>query len=174
MDAADRAIAAGMPFNRFVTILWERGGLPPQSIAALNGAFVKLLADWLRARGYRLAWVWVQEASKANNGHVHLLFHVPAQLDPLFRVMPFHWVKGLLGRKPYSRGILQTQRIVGASALPLSEALYRKELRRKIKYVLKGCDHATGRTLKLPRFGEGGWVYGKRSGVWQVPRSPLK
>ncbi|GGE21442.1 hypothetical protein GCM10011529_30090 [Polymorphobacter glacialis] len=171
IDASHRAKAAGLPFNRFITILWQLGGADASCNARLTGAFIKRIADWLRLNGYRLAWSWVQENSRKNGAHVHILLHMPAELDPLFRTKPLEWAKALLPGQ-YVAGVMQCQRIHGAGAQPGVSPLHEANLKRKLKYMLKGCDHATGASLGLPRRGEASIVIGKRLGVWQRRRTP--
>lgn len=173
IEAAERAEAAAQPFNRFITILWQRGGMDAAMNVRATGAFIKLAADWMRPRGHRLAWAWVQESSRKNGAHVHILLHVPPRLDPLFRVMPLRWVKGLLPGR-YAAGTIDTQRIAGAQCIATAPALYRANIDRKLKYMLKGATAAVGANLGLVRLGEASTVIGKRLGVWQRPSSAGK
>lgn len=171
IDAVNRAEAAGLPFNRYITILWERAGTHSTLNARITGAFIKRAADWLRPYGYRLAWAWVQENSVRNGAHVHMLLHVPPELDPLFRVMPLRWVKLALPGS-YKRGTIETQRIAGANALPVSTVFYRANRDRKVGYMLKGCTATVGASLGLSRRGEASFITGKRLGVWQRSGPP--
>lgn len=166
IDAAERALEVGRPFNRFVTILWERGGIASGENAGTTGRFVKLASDWARRRGYRLPWAWVQEHGPVNGAHVHMLLHVPPDLDPLFRPMPLRWVKHLLPGR-YVPSVLQCQKIAGGRYYSATPDLYRMNLERKLEYMLKASSgeiaaRFTGRWL--PR---GCIVQGKRAGVWQ-------
>lgn len=170
-DAAERALAAGLPFNRFITILWQRGGVDAANNAAATGAFIKRAADWLDHHGGRLAWAWVQENSRNNGAHVHILLHVPPTLDPLFRVMPSRWAKAILPG-PCLPGTVQTQRVRGAQSLATMPALYCANLDRKLGYMQKGALPAVGAALGLARHGEASLVTGKRLGVWQRRRAP--
>ncbi len=113
LAADQRAMAAGLPFNRYITLAFGKGGIDPADNAKATGAFIKLVADWLRPHGYLLAWAWVQEYSRKNGAHVHMVLHVPPALDPLFRVMPLRWAKGLLPGR-YVAGVVEVQRIRGA------------------------------------------------------------
>lgn len=169
LDAADRAIAAGLPFNRYITILWQRAGVDAANNATVTGAFIKRAADWLHHHGGRLAWAWVQESSRKNGAHVHILLHVPPALDPLFRVMPSRWVKAILPG-PCPPGTVETQRVRGAQSVAIMPALYRANLDRKLDYMLKAAWPAVGALLGLARHGEASIVTGKRLGVWQRNR----
>lgn len=170
IDASDRAIDAGLPFNRFITILWQRCGVDAVNNAAATGAFIKRVTDWLRSNGYPLAWAWVQENSRNNGAHVHILMHVPPQLDPLFRTKPLQWVKNIVPGH-YVAGVMQSQRIRGAGSRTVVTPLHEANLQRRLQYMLKGCDRATGAKLGLPRCGEASLITGKRLGVWQRRRT---
>ena len=47
IDAAQFAAAIGLPFNRHVTIHWERAGIADNRAAAATGYFLKLASDRL-------------------------------------------------------------------------------------------------------------------------------
>ena len=164
--AADDAFAAGLPFNRFITVLWQRGGIDPADNAKATGAFTKRAADWLRPHGYRLAWAWVQEASRKNGAHVHILLHVPPALDPLFRALPLRWAKAIMPGR-YVAGIVQCQRIAGARTIADNPAYYRANLARKLRYMLKAATPVAGAQYGLVRCNEASEVIGKRLGTWQ-------
>lgn len=167
--ASETALHICQPFNRFITIHWENGGIPDAGAAAATGRFVKLASDWMRARDHRLIWAWVRENDMGDGrkgSHVHLLIHVPLALDPLFRVMPLRWVKSILS-EDYRRRTLRTQRIKYAQSIDHLCPAYQAELSGKVGYMLKGATRAAGEHLGLSRSGEGGRVIGKRSGVWQ-------
>ena len=166
IDAANRATDAGLPFNRFITILWQRGGIDAVKNATLTGAFIKRVADWLRPNSHPLAWAWVQENSRKNGAHVHIVLHVPPALDALFRTKPLKWVKAMLPSR-YVAGVIQCQRIRGAGRSADVSPLHAANLHRRLAYMLKGCDRATGLSLRLPRFGDASITFGKRLGVWQ-------
>ena len=110
IDAAMMAEALGQPFNRFVTILWERGGINSRDNATITGRFIKIASDWARQHGYRLNWGWVQEWGSFNRAHVHILLHVPPFLDPIFRPMPLRWTKRLLPAG-YINGALECRKL---------------------------------------------------------------
>lgn len=72
LQAVETAAAIGQPFNRWITITWERNGIDARDNAGATGHFRKLASDWLRAQGRRLVWAWVQEWSERNGAHVHI------------------------------------------------------------------------------------------------------
>ena len=73
ISAAYWAIDEGKPFNRFITLLWERAGIDGREAVAITGRFIKLAGDWARRHGYRLVWAWVQEWGATNGAHVHVV-----------------------------------------------------------------------------------------------------
>ena len=90
IEAAQYAAAIGLPFNRHVTIHWERAGVHDNRAAAATGRFLKLAGDWIAKRGpqfeynqrkskrlARIAWAWVRENGDGKGSHVHILMHLP-------------------------------------------------------------------------------------------------
>ena len=90
IEAAQFAAAIGLPFNRHVTIHWERAGVHDNRAAAATGRFLKLAGDWIAKRGpqfeynqrkskrlARIAWAWVRENGDGKGSHVHILMHLP-------------------------------------------------------------------------------------------------
>ncbi len=175
LGAASRARELGKPFNRFITILWERGGLSPQSATAATGRFIKLASDWLRLRGHPLCWTYVHEGGGKNGIHVHILLHVPPNLDSEFRPMPRQWVKRLLSGH-YVRKSVLSKKIVGANTPDGAlDELYRALLRVRLHYMLKAADPALLDLLDMQGWGRVQWgrqgrVFGKRAGRWQERR----
>ena len=83
IDAAYQAIKIGLPLNRFVTVHFERAGMTDAQAATAISAIMKLATDWMRKRGYVIAYAWVREndAGDGSKGsHVHILFHCPDTL----------------------------------------------------------------------------------------------
>jgi hypothetical protein len=174
IDAAGQTEATGQPFNRFITLLWERGGIDGRDNAKVTGQFIKLVSDWARRHGYKLNWAWVQEWGSTNGAHVHILLHVPPCLDPIFRPMPLRWTKQLLPAA-YIGGVLQSQMLGFANYAPAREA----KVMGKVHYMLK-CAPAlleaklcmTGRGYA--QWGKSGIVHGKRLAHWQRKTRNLK
>ena len=167
IGAAATADVLGQPFNRFITLLWERGGIDGRHNAKATGQFIKLVSDWARQHSYRLNWAWVQEWGSFNRAHVHILLHVPLYLDPIFRPMPLRWTKRLLPAG-YVNGALECQKLHYGSNTRAREA----EVIGKVHYMLK-CAPA-GLEIKLDMVGRGysDWgqecvTFGKRMGIWQ-------
>ncbi len=145
IEAAQYATAIGLPFNRHVTIHWERAGVPDNRAAAATGRFLKLAGDWIAKRGSnlinnqnkskrpaRIAWAWVRENGDRKGSHVHILLHVPSRLITGKKRGRGHtdntaWKQreglGNMPRRwlrsitgtPYRSGTIKTQRIGGTA-----------------------------------------------------------
>lgn len=167
IDAAEKAEALGQPFNRFMTLLWERGGIDSRDNANVTGRFIKLASDWARQRGYKLNWAWVQEWGRHNRAHVHILLYVPPLFDPIFRPMPLRWTKRLLP-DAYVTGVLECQKLGFRTNTPAREA----EVMGKVHYMLKCAPAALEIKLDMVargycQWGQGCVTFGKRAGIWQ-------
>jgi hypothetical protein len=169
LDADRRAMAAGLPFNRFITLLFQKCGTDPAANGKAASAFIKLAADWLRPFGYPLAWAWVQESSRKNGAHVHMVMHVPPALDVLFRPMPTRWAKAIIAGR-YKKGAVETQRIVGARTIADDPAYYRANITRKLHYMLKAAPTPLADQYGLHLRNRRCRVIGKRLAVWQRRR----
>lgn len=179
LEAADAALHIDKPFNRWLTILWERGGLSGYDGTRATGAWLKLLGDWMRARGEKARWVYSHEQGVKNGIHVHILLHVPGRLDFQFRVQPRRWAAGLLPGR-YTKGVVKTLKIPSCSNPdPYLRQLAVERLRAKLHYMLKAAPPELESKLGLQAWGEVRWgqsstVYGKRAGSWQGWSSELK
>lgn len=167
IDAAATAWARGMPFNRHITIHWERAGVPDSRAAVATGAFLKLVRQFLRSRGERFAYVWVREndAGDGSKGsHVHILAYVRPDAAAAFTAMQRRWLRRVTGRA-YRAGVIRTARIGGrlrtATAAP---EVYRANLAAIVAYVLKGALPDATRARDLVRYSDGGRIIGKRVG----------
>jgi len=163
----------GHPLNRFVTLTWERSGIDPRDNARATGRFIKMASDWMRARGCRLRWAWVQESSDGFRAHVHMLLHVPPELDPLFAPMPTRWVRRIVGAG-YAPGTTQTQLVRYPFDAEDSIAVdaYRTAIMGKVHYMLKAAPAALETRLGMQGAGPKRWgksciVFGKRLAIWQ-------
>ena len=112
IDTAIRAaIFLGMPFNRFITIHWERGDVAEIDAAKATTAFLKYARDYLAGKGFPFAYVWVRENDEGDGSkghHVHILAYLPKgqSLGHLQR----RWIKCITG-KPYRKRIILTRSI---------------------------------------------------------------
>ena len=162
--AAHNARAIGLPFNRHLTIHWERADVPDDRQAAATGAFLTLGRDWLRKRGARFAWSFVRESGDGKGGHAHILMHVPPDLAVDFGRRQRSWIKRVTGRR-YRTGTIRTARIGGTlRAAWTAPAVYDVNLGVVVAYLLKGASRAAGEALGVPRLEPGGSVIGKRAG----------
>ena len=159
-DAADAAFAAGLPFNRFVTVHWTALGVADDGAARATGKLIKLAADWCATKGIKMAWAWVRENDAGDwskGSHVHLLLHCPANL-PIGRMWR-RWLRRLTNGK-YRTGALASRTIGPTLKSCFSNpALYRENLEAVLAYTCKGI---------APDLG--GWIFGKRAAWWQKPR----
>ena len=174
--ASREALAAGLPFNRFITCLWERGGIDRKASVRATGRFVRLAREWLSARGSAMPWVWVQEFGDVNGAHCHILLHVPPKFDPLFRPMPRRWVSRVLGGR-YAPGVLQSQSLRTRPGAASNRVAYEAELMGKLHYMLKCAPAALEGDLDMAGRGHVDWgqsclIYGKRAAAWQRKCAP--
>ena len=178
VEAAMVAWEGGFPFNRFITLLWERSGVDARQNGETTARFVKLASDWARRHGYRLVWGWVQEYGSINGAHVHLLLHVPLELGSLFRPMPVRWTKLCLPGV-YVQGTVESQNIRFSHCIANNPEAYQAALMGKVHYMLKCSPAALERKLSMigrgPKpWGQSGVTFGKRAGIWQGWREFLK
>lgn len=162
---------AGLPLNRFVTVAWGLAGVEASSAVTATGEFVKCGRDWMRHHGHAMPWVWVQERGERFGQHAHILLHVPAELDLLFRPMPRRWAKSLSGGKYVARTI-DSQRIASAYSCEAYPEPYRAALLGKLHYMMKCAPKHLEAELGLIGWGHKEWgqssrVLGKRAGTWQ-------
>lgn len=174
--AAEKASAEAMPFNAFVTINFKVLEIRDRDAVAAIGQYIKLNADWMASRGYRLKWVWVRENPPGKGSHVHILLHIPPELAKDRTKLQYGWIKairkrfvsdGNKGRPP--KGAIKTERVGGRKdCYRNSPAHYTENLHTVLSYILKGAAPDTINTLGLavshvPQ----GTVTGKRVGWWQ-------
>lgn len=179
--AAHKALGAGRPFNRFVTLAWVNAGIAQDAVAVrrVTAAWLKLARDWLGARGHRpLVWAWVMEDGANRGGlHIHLLMHVPNDLAPLFSPMPRRWVKQLTPGGRYVAGTLDTKKFRPAdpSGFDAARVAYAGELNARLHYILKAAPRALEGNLGIegwrwpdaPCWGQHCRVSGCRMRIWQ-------
>jgi len=175
LAASDRASAANAPLNRFITILWERGGIAEREAAKATQLFLKLAGDWFRSRGERFCWVYVHEWGVRNGAHAHILLHVPRHLDKEFGRLPLKWVKRLLPTG-YRQGALKSLKLLGGNAPDgISAQIYAESLMYRLHYMMKAANPALEAKLKLVGASHAVWgqsspIYGKRAGCWQAKK----
>jgi hypothetical protein len=162
--AAHRACAIGLPFNRHVTIHWERAGVPDAEAAGAIGAYLSLARDFLRKRGWGFAWAYVRENGDGKGSHVHILMHIDPAIAQPFTSMQRRWLKRVTG-KPYRKGVIRTERIGPTlRAFRTAPEAYQANLAVVVGYVLKGASREAATALGLERLEDGGRVIGKRAG----------
>lgn len=174
--AAQFAAAAGMPFNRHLTIHWQQAGIADEQAAWATGRFLKLAGDWIAKRAgstakirgkyaSRFAWAWVRENGIRKGSHVHILLHLSA--GTRIGAMQRRWLRLITG-KPYSATTIKTARIGGtAGAAQSAPAAYQANLAAVVAYVLKGSSPTAAGALRLQRLEAGGRIIGKRAATSQ-------
>lgn len=172
--AAYEAWERGQPFNRFITLLWEKGGVDPRDNGKATRQFLKHAGGWLRSFDCQLLHCWVQEYGLVNGAHVHILLHIPPMLDPLFSRKPMHWAKLCLPGG-YVAKTVDTQRVAPWADPDSGADAYEAELMAKLHYMLKcapvtlesDLGMAVRRSPWSKSWGQSGVVFGKRAGRWQ-------
>jgi hypothetical protein len=163
--AIEAAYRAGLPFTRFVTIHWEKQGVPHGQGGDATSAFLDKLRRAMTKRGLPYAAIWVREDSGWNGkgDHAHILLHVTRYRG--YTRDTLRWIKTISG-KPYRSGTILTHSI-GRSlkASQTSPEAFLADLRGVARYVTKGAPQATAEALGLPAWGKGGRVIGQRIGM---------
>lgn len=162
--AAEYAEQLGLPFNRHWTVHYESAGIDEADATAFNRRLLKLLGDYARRNGARLAAVWCRENGKRKGGHVHILLHLPADL-PL-KGYTRRWVR--LAGGQCRKGVSHVRSIGGnLKAAKSGSEHYRQNVANVRAYFMKGATSAAGKALGLEQFGIGGLIVGKRCGWTQ-------
>jgi len=164
LAAAGHAERIGLRFNRHWTVHYQDAGIAEADAARFIGRLLKLAGDYARTHEGRLVAVWVREAGEGKGGHVHILLHLRADLPLKGRTR--RWVRLAGGR--CVKGVSVVRSIGGRlqSADSGSEH-YAHNLAMVRSYLLKGAAHQAGKALGLRRYGENGFVVGKRCGWTQ-------
>lgn len=164
VDAARWAMAAGMPFNRHMTIHWTMSGIEDSEAAAATGRYVKLIGDWIRKRGGAFAHSWAREMASPKGSHAHLLLHIPKGLK--LGHMTRRWLLTVAGNAPAKA--IKTKPIAGTIDAGFSASdWYECNLATVVAYLLKGVSPETGELLGLDRVASGGRIIGKRVSISQ-------
>lgn len=164
LEAKERALRIGLPFNRFTTVHWDAAGVGDDLKA--TGRLLKLIGDWLRSRGRQAAFAWVREDGPRKGAHVHILLHLPPDLVDAFNRRQRGWLAACGAR--WRGGVLKTRSIGRTYRQALGGGQdYLSNLAETVDYVLKGADHRTRERFGIRRCEDGGVVVGKRCGVSQ-------
>ena len=164
VEAAQRAMAIGLPFNRHLTVHWAKAGLTDRQAAAATGRLVKLIRDWASKLGGEVAYAWLRENGPGKGSHSHILLHIPDGLRLSLSRRWYRRVTGWTGRIP--KLAVKTVCIGGTARAGQSASdWYQANLAVLLAYVLKGSDETTGKRLGLDKWGEGGRITGKRVSI---------
>lgn len=161
--ATRHACHIGMPFNRFITISWEKGHVIDHTTATIN--FLNYARGALFAKGERTAFVWSQEWGRVVGQHVHILIHVPLHLTAWFTKLQRGWLKRCGATR--GKNVIKTTPIghsyaAAFSSGPLAEA-YQRNLENVKNYILKDAEYKALCLLPQPASLRGSPVHGKRS-----------
>jgi hypothetical protein len=163
--AIEAAYQAGLTLTRFVTIHWEKQGVPHgeggQATSALLDRICRAMAK--RKRPYAAIWTRENSGWQGNGDHVHILLHVSTY--PRFAQATRRWIKTISGQR-YRKGTIQT-RTIGRSlkASQTAPEAFLADLQGVTAYVAKGALQATAEALGLTEWGKGGRVIGQRMGM---------
>jgi hypothetical protein len=161
LEAARRAIAIGLPFNRFITIHWERAGVTDPLGA--TGRYLKQAGDWIRVNGGRFAWAWVREGGDDKGQHVHILAHVSPGLTTGYNGRQRGWLRAC--GAAWRKGVILTHPVGWSAHHALGGGDdYAANLAGVLDYVLKGADHRARQVHGVKTSKPGGVVIGKRAG----------
>jgi hypothetical protein len=163
VEAAQQAIAIGLPFNRHLTVHWEKAGLTDLQASSATGRLLKLVLDWVRKQGGAVAYAWVRENGDGKGSHTHILLHVPRGLTLAFTR---RWYARATQRYGHPKGAVRSVRIGDNARSAFSaDEWYQAHLASVVSYLLKGVDQQHGAALDLDRHGEGGMILGKRVSI---------
>jgi hypothetical protein len=165
VTAVQRAIDIGLPFNRMVTLHWQKAGLTGAAAVRATGAYIKYLRDWLNGRGFVLSYVWTREndcGDGSKGDHVHILVYIPKGCE--LRLQR-RWIIAITGKRDL-KGVSHTRTVGKNLAAANSQSDdYFANIPVARDYVLKGVHPDTARALGLSLYGEGGRVIGQRCGM---------
>ena len=164
--AVGHAQRIGLPLNRHWTVHWGKMGLSDAEAGPALGRLLKLASDWARVRGLAFAWVYVREhvPDAGKGSHVHILMHGSSHFSRYLASRSRAWIRLATGR-PYVKGASLSRPVHGLKYdEETGAALYRHNLEKVTRYLLKAATPETAAALGLPRWGEAGPVMGKRCG----------
>lgn len=171
-DAADRAIACGRPFNRFVTVHWGALQIDDAHAARMTGRLIKLASDWCATKGVKMTWAWVRENDEGDGSkgsHVHIALHSPVEvpIGSLWR----RWLRHLTNGKYRRGGVLSRSIGPTLSTYVNNAGLYKENLLSVLCYMSKDVTLADAANLGIKEVETTGKVIGKRAAWWQTPTS---
>ena len=165
MLALQFAIAEGIAPNRFLTINLEQGGRRGNAANLARQLLFKTQREWVNSRGGQFAAIWVREIGPTVGEHVHILLHVPANLQPEFAAKMRHW-RRIIG-PARGVGLVKTKTIRRTHHDGSEQSDSDRNLHAVLNYMLKGHDQASQQAnLQLKRK-DCGTVEGKRCGYTQ-------
>lgn len=151
-----------MPLTRFVTIHWERQGVPHGKGGQATSALLDKMRRAMAKRGLPFAYVWSRENSGhgGNGDHVHILVHIRPYEG--WTQAARRWMVAISGQ-PYRKGAILTK-TVGRSlkASQTTPEAFLANLMDVAAYVTKGASQATLDALGSPFKGKSGRVIGQR------------
>ncbi len=152
-----------MPFNRHLTVHWERSGLTDLQAAEATGRMLKLITDWARKKGGPVPYAWVRENGPDKGSHVHILVPLP---NGLAMSLTRRWYRVATKCRRPRNGAVKTRRIGGTARAAISASdWYQANLAKLLHYLLKGVDEQTGKALGLGDWAAGGDILGKRMSI---------
>lgn len=171
IDRSLDAWQAGQPLSRFITLAWGKAGIDAPHAVAATGHFVSKAREWMRGHGHTMPWLWTQEHGERFGQHAHLLLHVPAELEDLFRPMPKRWAKAI-AKQGYAKGTVDSQRLAAAYTAAAGPDHYKAQLMGKLHYALKCAPAELEEKLDMLRWrrkpwGQRSYVIGLRASAWQ-------
>ena len=160
--SACHAFCAGYPFTLLLTISWGRAGIKCRPQEATTD-YLKAVGDWL---GTGRSYVWVLEHPVGKSEHVHVLLHVPPEKIEKFLKLKDDWA-GRIGATPQERGqIVDAKRITGSHP-EWDVFLYLDNLKKIVRYLLKGVDIAAAPALGIV-YKPQGMILSKRVGTSEL------
>ena len=148
--AEAHAASTGRQLNRFVTIAFAANLCPMRTVEAL-GLYLKAASDWLYTQGVPLVCIWVVENPPHKDEHVHLLIHLPTELEKRFSELQRGWIARTGTR--WGKGVVKSKCVYDTC----------KARTGVVRYLLKGCDAEAAGLLGVNRSDQGR-VRGKRCG----------
>lgn len=165
MLALQFAIAQGLAPNRFQTINLQRGGRKGRAALSALQLLIKTQREWVKSRGGVFAAIWVREVGPVVGEHVHILLHIPADLERDFFVKMRGWRRIFGSRR--GTGLVKTMKIRYLHGDRFDQRNSEQNLQAVLNYMLKGCDQISQReNPQLPQR-DCGVIEGKRCGYTQ-------
>lgn len=148
----EKAYAAGVPLNRFVTMHLHTTNLHPQKFI---GKLMEHTRKWLKQRNLPCAYLWVLENGMVKGVHVHILLHVPAGHWIAYKKAMKKWLPFPL-KKPW----VDTQ---GIGYAPWGELHPLSKVYGILKYICKGIEPQKAVNGIRPSYQ--GLIIGRRCGM---------